>query len=216
MEISVNRSRLIWIAVAILAGLALLTAGSTLWASGDSGSSAEGGGDNPVVGSLPCVVDPDMDLKFFKALGRSPSSGTIVRPRPTLALAGASLPRYVTNAWGNGGSVNRGGSSWSLLGLLQTGGMVTTRGAVLTGAASVWNWLPPSYLGGRITMVSNIGSWNASVTEACQPLPAAWLCALPMQPAVDAVFTVTGPTPGVPVVKYRVTIVADVVTVQFL
>lgn len=215
MESTVNRSRTIWIAVAILIGLALLTAGPALWASG-SNSGAEGGGDNPVVGSLPCVVDPDMDLKFFKALGKPWQGGTILRPQPTLALAGLNLPRYVSNAWGAGGSVNSGGSTWSLLGLMQMGGMVAGRSAVLTSQASAWTWLPASYLGGRITMTSNVGSWNASVTESCTALPMAWLCSQPLITAVDATIVITGPTAGVPVVKYRVTVVGDAVAVQFL
>lgn len=215
MDSVINRTRLIWIAVAILVGLAFFTAVPMLWASG-SGSNAEGGGDNPVVGSLPCVVDPDMNLKFFKALGRPYQGGMIMRPLPTLALAGLNLPRHVSNAWGAGGSVNSGGSSWSLLGLMQTGGMVTSRGAILSGAASSWTWLPASYLGGRITMVSTIGSWTAPVTEACMALPLVWLSSLPLLPAVDATFTVASINAGVPPVRYRVTIIADVVTVQFL
>lgn len=216
MESSIHRSRLIWIAVAILIGLALFSALPSLWASG-SGTNAEGGGDNPVVGSLPCTVDPDMDLKFFKALGKSWQSGTIMRPQPTLALAGlCGLSRSVSNAWGAAGSVNSGGSSWSLLGLMQAGGMVTSRSAVLSGAASAWTWLPSSYLGGRITMVSTLGSWNVAISESCLALPTAWLCSVPSQPVVDAVFTVSGASPIVPVMKYRVTIAGEVVTVQFL
>jgi len=215
MESTINRSCSIWIAAAILIGLALLTAGPALWASG-SNSGAEGGGDNPVVGSLPCTVDPDMDLKFYKALGKPWQGGMIMRPQPTLALAGLSLPRYVVNAWGGAGSVNSGGSSWSLLGLMQMGGMVTTRSAVLTSQASAWTWLPSSYLGGRITMVSSVGSWSASVSENCMALPVAWLCSVPLHVAVDATFVVTGSGPGVPVVKYRVTVVGDAVAVQFL
>lgn len=215
MESTINRSRTIWIAVAILIGLALLTAGPALWASG-SNSGAEGGGDNPVVGSLPCVVDPDMDLKFFKALGRPWQGGTIVKQQPTLALAGLNLPRYVSNAWGAGGSVNSGGSTWSLLGLMQMGGMVTSRSAVLTSQASAWTWLPAGYIGGRITMLSSVGSWNAAVSENCMALPVAWLCSVPLQLAVDATFVITGPNPSVPVVKYRVTVVGDAVAVQFL
>jgi len=211
---SSSRTRLIWIAIAILAGLLVFTAApSLLVAAGEQGQS-EGGNDNPVVGSLPCAVDPDMNLKFFKALGMPPQSGTIMKPLPTLALAGSSLPSYVLNAWGPGGSVNARGSSWSLLGLMQTGAMVTTRTAVKTGQVSMWNWLPASAINGRVMMLSNTGAWNWLITESQFALPLNMLCNNPAN-VVDAWFTVTRQN-ATQVCRYHVTIVADVVTVEFV
>ncbi|MDA1261031.1 MAG: hypothetical protein O3A20_10475 [Planctomycetota bacterium] len=213
---SSSRTRLIWIAIAILAGLLVFTAApSLLVAAGDSGQGqSEGGNDNPVVGSLPCAVDPDMDLKFFKALGMPPQSGTIMRPLPTLALAGANLPGHVLNAWGNAGSVNGGIGRWSLLGLMEAGAMVTTRTAVKTGQVSMWNWLPASAINGRVLMTSSTGAWNWLITASQFVLPLNMLCNNPAN-VVDAWFTVTRQN-GTPVCRYHVTIVADVVTVEFV
>ncbi len=216
MNDSTTFSRRAWLAVAILIALLMSAAVPlSLWASGGSQSSEDGGGDNPVVGSLPCAVDPDMDLKFWKALGGGAKSGTIMRPVPTLSCAGANLSSYVPDAWGCAGSVNGGGASWSLLGLMQQGGMVTTRAAVLTGQVSLWNWLPASYFGGRVIMACPNSAWNLSITESCFALPLAQLCAS-ILPVVDATFTVSGANASVAVVKYRVLIVGDVVTVSFL
>lgn len=210
-----SRTRLIWIAVSILAGLLVFAAAPSLLVAGGTGqSSSEGGNDNPVVGSLPCAVDPDMDLKFFKSLGLPPPSGTIMRQLPTLALAGQGLPTHVLNAWGVAGSVNRGGSSWTMLGLMQTGAMVTTRASVKAGSVSMWNWLPASCFGGRVTMTSNVGAWNASVTESQFALPLLNLCINPA-PVVDAWFTVTRQN-GTTAARYHVTIVGEAVTVEFL
>lgn len=216
MNDSASRSRLIWIALALLAGiLAFALAPNLAFAEGgQGGSSSEGGADNPVVGSLPCAVDPDMDLKFFRALGKPPPSGMILRPLPTLALAGPSLSAHVLDAWGLSGSVNAGGSSWSLLGLMQDGAMVTSRASVTSGQASLWNWLPSSVFGGRVTMTSNIGAWNWTVTESQFALPLMTLCANPA-PVVDAWFTVTRQD-GLTVCRYHVTIVASAVIVEFL
>jgi hypothetical protein len=210
-----SRTRLIWIAVAILAGLALFAAAPTLlMAAGTGQGQSEGGNDNPVVGSLPCAVDPDMDLKFFRAIGKPPQIGTIMKPLPTLALAGTSLPSHVFNAWGVSGSLNAGGSSWSLLGLMQTGAMVTSRASVRAGQVSLWNWLPSSAFNGRVTMVSTTGAWNWPIAESQFALPILMLCNNPA-PVVDAWFTVTRQN-GSQVCRYHVTIVGDVVTVEFL
>ncbi len=211
-----SRSRQIWIVILILAASAFLAAAPLMWAGSGNGAQ-EGGGDNPVVGSLPCAVDPDMDLKFWKALGRSPQSGTILRPLPTLAFAGSSaLSRSIVDAWGSAGSVNAGRGCWSLLGLMQQGGMVTTRSQVLTSQALLWTWLPQSLIGGRVTMVSNIGPWTATVTDNCLALPLPTLCSAGPLVPVDATFSVCPPGSVTPTVKYRVTVIADVVTVTFL
>lgn len=210
-----SRTRLIWIAAALLVGLALFAAAPSILAAGGSGQNySEGGNDNPVVGSLPCAVDPDLDLKFFRAIGKPPPIGTIMRPLPTLALAGSRLPSYVLNAWGTAGGINAGGSSWSLLGLTETGAMVTSRTAVRSGHVSLWNWLPSSAFCGRVTMVSTTGAWNWPITESQFALPLLMLCNNPA-PVVDAWFTVTRQN-GSQVCRYHVTIVGDVVTVEFV
>ena len=185
-----------------------------LVAAGGGQGSAEGGNDNPVVGSLPCAVDPDMDLKFFKALGKSTPNGIIMKPLPTLALAGTSLPSHVLNAWGPAGSVNAGVGRWSLLGLMQTGAMVTTRSSVKSGQVSLWNWLPSSAFNGRVTMASNAGTWNWPIMESQFALPLLMLCNNPAS-VVDAWFTVTRQN-GSQVCRYHVTIVSEVVTVEFI
>lgn len=211
-----HRSRLIWVAVALLIGLAVFAAAPLGVFAGGSSGSQEGGGDNPVVGSLPCAVDPDMDLKFWQALGRSPNTGIILRPVPTLSFAGPILPRAIADAWGAAGSVNAGGSCWSLLGLMQVGGMTTTRSYVLTSQALLWTWLPHNLVGGRITMSSNVGAWNQAITQNCQQLPLPMLCSYAPAIPVDATFAVYGPNATTPAVKYRVTVVGDVVMAQFL
>lgn len=210
-----SRSRLIWIAAAILAGLLFFAVAPNLLIAGGSGQgSAEGGNDNPVVGSLPCAVDPDMDLKFFKALGKPPQSGTIMRPLPTLALAGNGLASQILDAWGSAGSINASGSSWSLLGLMTNGGMVTSRTAARSGAASLWNWLPASALGGRVTVQSNLGAWNLSITDQQFALPLNVLCNSTL-PVVDAWFALTYRNGGT-ICRYHVTIVGEVVTIEFV
>ncbi len=211
---SKTNTRLLWIAVAILVGLVVFAAAPGFLLAGTGQGNTEGGNDNPVVGSLPCTVDPDMDLKFFKALGKPPPSGYILKPSATLALAGANLPANILNAWGPHGYVNAGGSRWSLLGLMQTGAMVTTRTAVKTGQATMWNWLPASTFGGRVVMTSNVGAWNSLIVESAFALPLLNLCTNPAS-VVDAWFTVTYAS-GVQVCRYHVTIVGEVVTVEYL
>ena len=92
-----SRGRAKALLLALLGGLALLLVSPYLASQQGMHSSGGGansdGGDNPVVGSLPCAVDPELDLKFVQA----PGSPGVSLPVPTLGYVGPDLGDGILN-----------------------------------------------------------------------------------------------------------------------
>lgn len=186
--------------MAILGGLALLMIAPTGTSQSGLSSNAEGGtegssegGDNPVVGSLPCVVDPTLDLKFFQGANNA-TAGPLA---PVLGLVGSQLCTEVETASGTpNGRVNRGGGAHTILGLTKSGTIVVGRDYLSSAGTSLSQWVPDRFQGGTVTTTGSFGYSKTMIVGNLAHLPVGSMAA---SPAVvgDVWFTIQPPpAPG--------------------
>jgi hypothetical protein len=209
--------------LAILGGLALLMIAPTGTSQSGLSSNAEGGtaggsegGDNPVVGSLPCVVDPTLDLKFFQNANNA-SAGPLA---PVLGLVGPQLCSEVQTASGTpNGRVNRGGGTHTILGLTKSGTIVVGRDYLASAGASLSQWVPDSFQGGSVTMTGSFGYSKSMILSNLAKLPIDGIAA---SPAVvgDVWFTIQPlPAPGgqsSPPLRVHVVFFGNLATISYL
>ncbi len=198
--------------VALLGGMSLLATSNMLVSQqGDSRTGGDDHGDNPVVGSLPCYVEPELDLMF----GGNATSAMF--PVPTLAMIGGTdLSDQIFNADGVPcGLVNRGGlGMFTKLGLVNSGSITVTRSDALKGFMQLRQWLPDAYNGGTISMVSSIGNPSRTVLSNDFELPIQMIAAAP-GPFVDARITIKGPSATERTLVIYISAVGDLLTASF-
>lgn len=209
--------------MAILGGLALLMIAPTGTSQSGLSSNSEGGtaggsegGDNPVVGSLPCVVDPTLDLKFFQNANNS-TAGPLA---PVLGLVGTQLCTEVQTASGTPfGRVNRGGGVHTILGLTKSGTIVVGRDYLATAGVALSQWVPDEFQGGTVTMTGSFGFSKTMIVSNLAALPVGGMAA---SPAVvgDVWFTIQPPSaPGgqaSPPLRVHVVFFGNLATISFL
>ena len=198
----------------LLGALSILTVCTFMSAQqpGGTGSGDGDHGDNPVVGSLPIEVDTELDAMF----GEDPRVGVVHANAPILAVVGgAELERMILDAFGTpNGLVNRGGD-FTILGLRNTGTILVNRNDCRSQAVCLKQWFPDEYLGGRVTMVSNIGTFGSSIEAEAKELPLKFLATSPA-PIVDALITATSAGTMGATTTVHVVIVGEVVTINYL
>ncbi len=202
------------ILVALMSGMSLLATSSLLVS--QQGNPHDGGvgdhGDNPVVGSLPCAVSPELDQMFG-------GSGTsITYPSPVLGLVGGSnLSGQIVDAFGTPyGMVNSGvPDAFSIFGLLHDGVITVRRFDANKGFMQLQQWVPDEYIGGTIAMVSTIGNPSREITGNVVDLPMQLLAAAP-GPAVDGVITIQGPNGEAPDLVVHITAVGSFLTITYV
>lgn len=199
---------------AVLGGMFILATTSYLGAQnpGESSSNSGDHGDNPVVGSLPVEVNPDMDL-MFAGDGRC----GLPNPTPILGLLGsAELEEEILDAGGvPRGRINQG-SDFSIFGLVHPGFVAFAREEGRTGELSLKQWLNDAYLGGTISMASNVGASSCNIDANLTSLPLKVLCAS-TAPVVDAWVTVSGGMDShVDEILIHIVVVGEVVTVSYI
>ncbi|MDA0667276.1 MAG: hypothetical protein O3A95_03695 [Planctomycetota bacterium] len=179
---------------------------------GGAGSGDGDHGDNPVVGSLPIEVDTELDAMF----GEDSHVGVISTGDPILAVVGgAELEGSILDAYGSpNGRVNRFGE-FTILGLQHTGTVLLNRNDCRTEKLSLKHWFPEEYLGGSLTMVSNLGTFSSLIGEGAAGLPLKFLATSPA-PIVDALITARGAGTMGGTTTVHVVIVGEVVTVNYL
>lgn len=197
--------------VALLGGMSLLATSNMLVS--QQGDSRTGGdhGDNPVVGSLPCYVEPELDLMF----GGNATSGMF--PVSTLAmLGGTDLSAQIFNADGVPyGLVNRGGlGMFTKLGLVNSGSITVNRSDATKGFMQLRQWVPDAYIGGTISMVSSIGNPSRTILDNDLDLPLMMMAAAP-GPVADARVTIKGPTGEEDTLVVFISVVGSLVTVTY-
>jgi hypothetical protein len=201
---------------ALLGGLSMLAVGNLSGTQdpGESGSNSGDHGDNPVVGSLPIEVDPDLDLMFS---GTGQCSG--VAPNPILGFVGeGSIEALISDAGGVPlGRVNCG-TGFSIFGLVNSGFAMIARDDGRRGKLFLEQWLPDEYIGGTITMTSNIGTFTEPITSNRVELPLKFLSNSTAL-VVDAWIStdVNGDVSSSPdVVSTHIVMVGESVTVTYL
>ncbi|KAA3612924.1 MAG: hypothetical protein DWQ01_04260 [Planctomycetota bacterium] len=149
--------------------LPLLTAGDK--------ASEEDRGDDPLVGSLPCMVEPtDLDIMFWLPLGGVPQNQNLIQnPIATLGFIGQNeLDGVLLDANGNPfGRINEG-SGWTCFGMVQGGDVILDRTACANlDDVALWQWVPDVFLGGQLTYVGAQGTTEYPIVTQYLPLPLA-------------------------------------------
>lgn len=198
--------------VALLGGMSLLATSNLLVS--QQGDTRTGGdhGDNPVVGSLPCYVEPELDLMF----GGNATSAMF--PVSTLAMVGSTdLSGQILDADGVPyGLVNRGGlGMFTILGLVNPGSITVSRSDAAKAYMQLRQWVPDAYLGGSISMVSNIGNPSRTILGNDVDLPITMIASAP-GPLADARITISGPAGNEPALVVYISAVGDLLTVTYV
>lgn len=197
----------------LLGGLSILAICTFISAQQPGGAGSDGDhGDNPVVGSLPIEVDSELDMMF----GEDTRPGVIRTNEPILALVGGMpLEGEILDAFGTPNGRVNAGDGFTILGLHKTGTLLVDRGDCRNGKINLEQWFPDGYLGGRLTMVSNIGSFSSAIEGARKDFPLKFLATSPA-PIVDALITAQGAGNMGESVTVHIVIVGEVVTVNYL
>ena len=197
--------------VALLGGMSLLATSPMLVS--QQGGARNGGtgdhGDNPVVGSLPCAIDPDLDLIF------GGNAEAIIAPQPILGMVGGvNLSNQILDADGTPyGQVNRG-SGFTIMGLVNDGFISVSRSDAAKAFMLLEQWLPDAYIGGTISMASTIGNPSRTINNNLIDLPMLMVAAAP-GPVVNAVITIEGPSLMQPVLTVNISAVGNLLTVSY-
>lgn len=195
---------------ALLGGMFLLATTPLLISS--QGSVENGGtgdhGDNPVVGSLPCVINPDLDLMF----GGGSSVASLV---PVLGmLGGPDLSSQILDANGTPyGFVNRSGL-YTAVGLAHDGFICVSRSDARKAFMWLQQWLPNDYLGGTATLNSTVGNSSRSITANVVNLPLMLIAASP-SPVSNGVVTIQSVNNVAPDLVINISAVGNLLTVSY-
>ena len=197
----------------LLGGLSILAICTFMGAQQPGGAGSDGDhGDNPVVGSLPIEVDTELNMMF----GEDTRPGVIHSSDPILALiGGASLEGNILDASGTPNGRVNGSGEFTILGLRNAGTLVLNRGDFRNVKVRLKQWFPQEYLGGRLTMVSNIGTFSSAITSDRKEFPLAFLANSPA-PIVDALITAQGAGTMGDAITVHVVIIGEVLTVNYL
>jgi len=196
----------------LLGALSILAICTIMSAQQPGGSGSGDHGDNPVVGSLPIEVNPELDLMF----GEDSRAGTVGATDPMLALVGgADLEDCILDAFGSPNGYVNHGSGFSILGLRNSGTVVLNRENLRTEQIILSQWYPGEFFGGSLTMVSNVGTFNSSIEGEAKIMPLKFLATSPA-PIVDALITAKGAGIISRTTTVHVLIVGEVVTLTYL
>lgn len=165
----------LWVIVVALAlAAALATGPAVVWASGGGGWASGGGrGENPVVGSLPCVVRAFLNSMFWVPLGYGgPTGGDPGSTPATLGFIGPpDLGGSVLDANGTPYGMVNFATGWTCVGLTNEGYLLLLRPPVASGQVVVWEWVPVGYVGGTVTVEDALGTSSYPIAAQAFPLP---------------------------------------------
>lgn len=129
-------------------------------------------GDNPVVGSLPCMVnDPRMYWTMYPFL--NPQGGYNLASVPaTLTFMGApELGGAVLTAEGDPyGGVNAS-TGWTYFSISTNCNVSFNRSAIASGSVGAWQWVPQGYVGGRVVYQGPNDSTTLPILAQFFPVP---------------------------------------------
>lgn len=141
---------------------------------GQGGAGEEDRGEDPLVGSLPCLVSDDLNIMFALALGDPPQSFNLVREQtPTMAMIGdhQDLDSAIMDLWGIPLGRLNALADWTAVGLVHNGTATLDKIKVAAETVEVWQWVPAVYLGGTIEIQSAAGVTTTTLTSQSFPIP---------------------------------------------
>ncbi|MFQ5749713.1 MAG: hypothetical protein ACE5H3_09685 [Planctomycetota bacterium] len=160
--------QLLLLLLALLPGVFLGLSPVLLSEEGGFGGGPGGGGNrggNPTVGSLPSLVDGNLDIQFAIPLENGLGGVPLPGVPPTLGFIGPpELADSLIDAQGDPyGVVNRP-EDWTVFGLRQNGTAWFHRAAAANGAVKLWSWVPEEFLGGTFLVQGSITTHFSTIT----------------------------------------------------
>jgi hypothetical protein len=178
------RIRDLFLGLALATGLA--AAPPLLGGGGGLNGGSVDRGDNPVVGSLPCMVDPQLLDLFWVPFNRTKPGDYLLRSAPpVLGVIGSSELEYeLLDAYGANYGFVDAEHEWACLGLVDQGTVVLDRWLVAGGMTQLWQFLPPGYVGGNLRVAGPNGQVDKPILSNDTPIALANYAAMPEVSAI--------------------------------
>lgn len=175
MKLSVlnNTSRLSRMAMGLgsLLGVSALILGMNSQVIGGQSQSDLDRGENPVVGSLPCRIDPTLDLVFWEGQGLDDPGFMPAMYPATFGICSSDIEADVIDADGTPYGVLDDAYDWNSMGLQKNGYMLVPRYRVQNGKISAWVWTPSGYMGGELCLQSALVSGKTTLQQNAVEVP---------------------------------------------
>ncbi len=198
--------------------IALLFVSPLAFGGGDVDKGGTDRGDNPVVGSLPCMVDPDMEWMFWEPLGNDPNGG--IRPGfpAAIAFVGDDLDDSILDADGDPFGIVNDDDGWDAAGSNHACQFYLDRAAVDAREVTSWHWAPSEYIGGTMVMSSPFGSRIVDLDGNAVCIPIQGLSTRTGGGISIATFKISpsSANPTLPVMTVRVTVNGPSVIVDYI
>jgi hypothetical protein len=175
-------------------------------------------GENPVVGSLPCKVDPNLDTIFWEGMGHDDPGFAPAFYPVTIGLCSDDIRGDIHAADGDPYGVLNDRYDWRAFGLQKHGWASVRSNKFTSGAISSWMWAPSGYLGGEWRMQSSLlGTHKTAVGQNAIELPMVPLIQATGNNVSITKFELRPPVgSSLPVVKFRVTVKGGILDLEFL
>lgn len=177
-------------------------------------------GENPVVGSLPCRIDPTLDLIFWEGQGLDNPGFMPAFYPATLGICSTDIENDVIDADGQPYGVLDDAYDWNSMGLQKDGYMLVPRYRVTNGQISSWVWTPSGYIGGELCLQSGLVSGKTTLHQNAVEIPISALAQMSPTGHAATVFflAVTPPAsrPDLPEINYQIVVTAFGVRLEHL
>ena len=175
-------------------------------------------GENPVVDSLPCRIDPTLDLIFWEGQGLEDPGFMPAFYPATIGICGSDLENDIVDADGEPYGVIDDGYDWGSMGLQKVGWIQIPRHRVVNGALSAWVWTPSGYIGGELCLNSTVVDGKAALSQNAVEVPISALAQMVPSGNGTVAFYMEVTPPAhrtdLPVIEYQVVINQYVVRIQ--
>lgn len=210
------RSAQVILALVVVLGLSTGLTTSQLMG-GERGSGNGDRGENPVVGSLPCLIDDNLDLLFWEGMNE-PQPGFQPYGYPvTLGLCSDDLQDDVLDANGQPFGYLNDRWDWRALGLRHQAKIWIDSSAIASGAFTGWLWAPKEYHGGEIEMSSPNGDRKVRIGRHAREMPLVDLVQVANGGVAIANFAIKPPAgTNLPTRHARATVLGPVTLIEFL
>ena len=149
------RTLLSAIALGLIVGVAPVLYGSDKGFGGDAGR-----GDNPVIGSLPCIVDPRLDALFWVPNGMPQAPGGFYAGLPAVGalMSSDEFEDTLFAVTGEPFGFINDFEHWTSLGFVNEAHTSVNRSDLASAKVVMWQYLPKGYLGGEMLFKMPVSS----------------------------------------------------------
>ncbi|MDP6849509.1 MAG: hypothetical protein QGH51_04240 [Planctomycetota bacterium] len=149
---TLTRSRILLATLGLTLAVGLVPMLPAVW---DGIGGSAGRGDNPVVGSLPCVVDPRLDDLFWIPNGFPEPPAPFLSGLPPVAavMGNTNLSGTLLGAAGQPYGFLDDYENWSHLGMVKRTVLTMDRASVAASQVAMWQFLPAGFIGGEVEFI---------------------------------------------------------------